>query len=467
MNKGSIGEDAADALVDQARERCAAGDLLEARSLLMGSLAQHPTHYRTLMELGELLRRTDYRSAARLTFQEAARHHPTQAAAHLALGHMDREEEEWQAARRHYEAALAIQPDLAPAHQGLSYVLQELGESEQARNHRDRGFGRDPWFSLPYRGAAKPLTVLLLVSAVGGNIPVESILDNAQFRVHVVAVDYWQPASGLPAHDVVFNAIGDADVAESSLQAAKSVVDFSGRPVVNPLERIRETGRQQVMERIRGLSGVRTARMIPMSRDELLLPRVGEHLLAQGFRCPFLLRAVGYHTGRHFVSIDDLGQIRSALSQMPGYSFWVIERLDTAHADGTFRKFRIMMVDGKLWPLHCAISNQWKVHYYTALMDVPEYQDMESAFLGNMSDFLGTDALARLESIQEVLGLDYGGIDFDIVETGEVMLFEANATMVIPSLQHIPAHTPRHQAVLAIQSRAQDMLRRRAGIGSR
>jgi hypothetical protein len=39
--------------------------------------------------------------------------------------------------------------------------------------------------------------------------------------------------------------------------------------------------------------------------------------------------------------------------------------------------------------------------------------------------------MAALEEIQKTLGLDDGGIDFGLNEKGEVLLFEANATMAV------------------------------------
>jgi hypothetical protein len=36
-----------------------------------------------------------------------------------------------------------------------------------------------------------------------------------------------------------------------------------------------------------------------------------------------------------------------------------------------------------------------------------------------------------LYAIQKTLGLDYGGIDFGLNEAGDVLVFEANATMAI------------------------------------
>jgi hypothetical protein len=44
---------------------------------------------------------------------------------------------------------------------------------------------------------------------------------------------------------------------------------------------------------------------------------------------------------------------------------------------------------------------------------------------------LGNKAMAALERIRDALGLDYAGIDLGLSPDGELLLFEANATMVI------------------------------------
>jgi hypothetical protein len=91
-----------------------------------------------------------------------------------------------------------------------------------------------------------------------------------------------------------------------------------------------------------------------------------------------------------------------------------------------------MMVGGQLYPLHLAISQNWKIHYFSADMaDHAEHRAEEAEFLSNMSEVLGSNAMAALQQIQASLGLDYGGIDFGLNRQGEVLLFEANATMVV------------------------------------
>jgi hypothetical protein len=48
-----------------------------------------------------------------------------------------------------------------------------------------------------------------------------------------------------------------------------------------------------------------------------------------------------------------------------------------------------------------------------------------------MPAVLGTRVMGSLEAICSILDLDYGGIDFGLDRQGNLLLFEANATMVI------------------------------------
>ena len=60
-----------------------------------------------------------------------------------------------------------------------------------------------------------------------------------------------------------------------------------------------------------------------------------------------------------------------------------------------------------------------------------DHRAEEAEFLANMPGFLGSTAMAALRQVHSIVGLDYGGIDFGINAHGEILLFEANATMVV------------------------------------
>jgi len=172
--------------------------------------------------------------------------------------------------------------------------------------------------------------------------------------------------------------------------------------------------------------------MATLPRELLSAPDAVTTLARHGLRFPLLLRTPGFHTGRHFVLVSRPEELVEAIAGLPGAELTAIQYLDSRGADGKVRKYRVMMINGGLYPLHVAISSHWKIHYFTAEMAGNAEHRMEDAeFLENMPAVLGTRAMAALDDIQKMLGLDYAGVDFGLSPAGDLLLFEANATMVV------------------------------------
>jgi hypothetical protein len=125
-----------------------------------------------------------------------------------------------------------------------------------------------------------------------------------------------------------------------------------------------------------------------------------------------------------------------------------------------------MIVDGQLYPLHLAISTRWMVHFLTADMaDHPEHRAEDAAFLGDMPGFLGPNLMGALERVRDALGLDYGGVDFGIDAAGRLVVFEANATMVVPFPDADERWAYRRPAIEQVHAAVQGMLLSRARAG--
>ena len=123
----------------------------------------------------------------------------------------------------------------------------------------------------------------------------------------------------------------------------------------------------------------------------------------------------------------------AAVAALPGEETIVIAFVDTRGGDGKVRKYRVIFVGGAMYPLHLAIASQWKVHYFSADMaENAANREEEEIFLADTSAALGTKAMEALERVRETLGLDFGGIDFALAPDGGIVVFEANATMVVP-----------------------------------
>jgi hypothetical protein len=420
------------ALFERAQMLDQAGRGQEARQAYLDVLAQDMGYPGALSHLGALLSVQGYQGAARVSFQQAIERHPGDPVGHVGLAHLLRAEGAADAARGHYEAALRLDPMLAEAHQGMSYVMLDQGDEAAAERHRRLGFARRSVTTRPFRGAGRPITVLQLVSARGGNIPTRHLLPDDRFLTHSLVADYADPAARLPAHDVVFNAIGDADLCRAGLQAAERLLMSSAAPVINPPCRVLATGRQDIAARLGRLPGVVAPRFALLPRAVLEAPDCVAALARHGLGFPLLLRAPGFHTGQHFERLDRPGEVPAVLAGLPGDTLMAIQYLDALGADGRARKYRVMMIGGHLYPLHLAVSESWKVHYFTAGMaGRPGDRLEEQIFLADMPAVLGATAMAALRQIAAHLALDYAGIDFALAPDGRLLLFEANATMVV------------------------------------
>jgi hypothetical protein len=229
--------------------------------------------------------------------------------------------------------------------------------------------------------------------------------------------------------------------------------------VINLPSRVSLTGRAAIATRLGTLPGVRTPNIVVLPRNDFCR--------ANGLTFPLLLRANGFHNGQHFVRVESREDLGVAAAELPGKTLLAIEYLNARGLDGMARKYRVMCIGGVLYPLHLAISANWKVHYLTADMATnPAHRAEECRFLEDMPAVLGATAMKALTAIGEALGLDYVGFDFALDSDGSILLFEANPTMVIipPSLERIWDY--RRAPIERALNAAKHLLAARAHLGS-
>ena len=430
----------------RARDLLTQGDDDSAKQAYLDVLRLDPVHCGALTELGALAHASGHISAACEAYRQAVRHHPASTVAHVGYAYLLSEAGDPAAARSHYQAALAGDPDLPQAHQGLARVLTELGEN--ADEHWRKGFAGHAMVRRRYRGSGSGIPLLLLVAAVGGNVPTQHWIDDRIFAVTAVYADFFDAADALPPHAVMVNAIGDADLCGTALANAERIAARTTAPVINPPARVRATGREANARRLADIPHVITPRIRPLSQAPML-------------RFPLLLRAPGFHTGRFFIRVETPDALAEAAASLPCDDPLAIEYFDTRGPDGLARKYRVMFIGGALYPLHLAISADWKVHHFTAAMaDNPAFRAEERRFLDDMPAILGNRAMTALTRIQATLGLDYAGVDFALRQDGSLLLFEANATMAIIPPEADPIWNDRRPAISSALAAARRLLPR-------
>jgi tetratricopeptide (TPR) repeat protein len=367
-----------------------------------------------------------------------------------------------ESAERHCRLALAIDPELFIAHQNLAGILAEHGALEEARRHRDAAYRlRNLLVERAPQAAARVLT---LTTVGSGNVPHRRLLPKDRYTRIDWFIEYAQDgqASRLPPYDVVFNIIGDPDYSAATDRTVLAFLDICERPVINDPARIGPTRRDRLpvlLGDIRGVSAPRAARLDPGSAT------VGDlvaWLAAEGLSFPVLIRPIGSHGGQGLAlakTAEDLAGIDAA------EGLYATEFVDfRSPADGLYRKYRAIFVDRTPYPYHLAIKNDWLVHYYSAEMSGDAARKAEELrFLEDPRAAVGEDAWAAIGAIGRRLDLDYAGIDFSRLPDGRVLVFEANATMLVhpePDEEftyknpHVARITDAFQALLGRRIRA-------------
>ena len=318
----------------------------------------------------------------------------------------------------------------AMASQTLAGVLDARGDHAGSALRLDQAYGRQSLFRQPAPGAA--FTTLVLVTRGAGNVPYESLLPSHRYDRAVWYMEHARAEQGdaLPDYAVVLNAIGDADIAMASSPAVSAFLRHNTKPVLNRPERIEATFRSRLAKTLAGIADVVAPRTARLPSPDIASKGLSAAVTAAGMQAPVLVRPVGLHGGTGLSLARDADAL-AAIDLAGAGDVYVSAFVDYRSPDGFYRKYRAIYVDRKAFPYHLAISRNWMVHHRSSEMaDDASRKAEELAFLADPAAAIGARAMAAIEAIGRRLDLDYGGIDFGLTADGQVLVFEANATML-------------------------------------
>ena len=96
------------------------------------------------------------------------------------------------------------------------------------------------------------------------------------------------------------------------------------------------------------------------------------------------------------------------------------------------RRFRVFFIDGVIYPATCHMDVGWNVHSSSreqVMRSRDWMQDEEAAFVADYRAFVGATASRALQSIIDAVGLDFCGIDFNLLPDGRILIYEVNPIM--------------------------------------
>jgi hypothetical protein len=255
----------------------------------------------------------------------------------------------------------------------------------------------------------------------------------------------------LPGYDLVIDAIGASVDAAPALAAAQRFVAAQSKPVVNDPRRVAGTARDALATTLAGVAGCAVAPVRRLARAELVRA-------AADF--PLLVRPTDAHGGRGLERIADAAALADYAARVPAASYDVGGFVDYRSADGFYRKYRVMFVDGEPYPYHLAIDENWMVHYHRAPMERHAWmREEERRFLTAPDEALACGP-GVLRAVGAALGLDYAGIDCTVLAGGTLLVFEADAAMLVHDFDPQPV---KRAAYGRIRAALEELLDRRAG----
>jgi glutathione synthase/RimK-type ligase-like ATP-grasp enzyme len=320
----------------------------------------------------------------------------------------------------------------------LSLIAQLLGDKPTGMAIQAEVLAFHQLFRSPCSAEMPKLRVLALAAAMdmGGNTPIEFLLENSGIELltlYVVAgVELPAP---LPDHDVAVVIASDSDQCREALRKIDRAAPRWPRPLLNPPRLVGNLDRDKLHRLLSGIEGLDIPVTAAATRAQLQELALSDADFAADFEFPIIVRPLGSHAGAGLARIDDRAAIGRYLAGRPEPEFFVSRFVEYAGDDGLFRKYRIVIVDGRPYACHMAIADRWDIWYLNAGMAFSESKRREEE---NFMRTFDQDFAARhhraLAAMIERIGLDYFTVDCAENRRGELLIFEADNTAVVHNM---------------------------------
>jgi hypothetical protein len=352
----------------------------------------------------------------------------------------------------------------------LSIIAQLLGDKATGLAIQNDMLALQRLYRSPCAAGRPRLRVLALAAVmdIGGNTPLEFLLQGSGIELATFyAVPGMAIPSAFPDHDVAIVVAPDGDPARLSMQTIEAMIAEWPRPVLNRPANIAGLDRDLLYRRLKDVPGLEIPQTVRADRDTLHKLVAGQIALTtqldQG-AFPLIIRPIGSHAGFGLARIADQNELRAYLSERSETEFFISPFVDYASDDGMFRKYRIVMVDGKAYPCHMAIADEWKVWYLNADMATSVPHRLEEAlFMEHFDQDFSIRHAGALTRMSAELGLDYVTIDCAETRDGDLLIFEADNTAIVHDMDPPNVYPYKSASMQKIFRAVQTMLYRRAG----
>ncbi len=341
-------------------------------------------------------------------------------------------------------SAGSMNPESCAALLDMCVIDQMRGSPERGLQFQAAALEHCRLYQVPAKIQPPRLTVLGLVAQgkINANTPIEFLLEASNITLLLLYVVPGLPLPPVPAHDAAIVLAADSEAAGPVLREIEHLTQNWPRPVLNRPGRIPKAGREHLSHLLLPVAGVTMPATVRVSREKLA-----------GGEFPMIVRPIDSHAGEGLEKLEGDCEAGAYLQQHPEPEFFASPFQEYRSADGLYRKYRVMLVGGKAFPGHMAISKHWMIHYLNAGMaESAEKRREEAQFMDNFDAEFGLRHRRAFAEIAGILDLDYFGIDCAEMPDGRLLVFEAGTALVVHAMDppEIFPYKARHtQAIFA------------------
>jgi hypothetical protein len=271
-------------------------------------------------------------------------------------------------------------------------------------------------------------------------------------RLVVTPESFEGPPPDLSRYPVIANMITEAEHSSGLLRNLDKWLSPLPQRVINPPAAVLRTTRDQVAGLLTGIEGLIVPRTVRFRRCEA--EAAAQRLVGAG---TVILRRPGTHGGDVIGLFDSFD---AALEALEGDGEHIAtEFVDYRSPDGLYRKFRLFFIGQHRILRHALIGDSWMVHGAARTKFMAERPELiaEEREAFESEEPFSPDVCATFDAVRERMPLDFFGLDFGLTPSGQVVLFEANATMsfmpnlFIEKFEHVRrCHGPAQKALMQL-----------------
>ena len=239
-----------------------------------------------------------------------------------------------------------------------------------------------------------------------------------------------------PRPDLVLNNWVNAETLSlpGTLQFISDFADGLSLPVLNHPRKAAETTRQRNAEKLTGIPNLVVPRIVRFI-NEATMRKAAIRMIRDTIGFPVIIRNPFMQMGKEAAKLDTPRQLEKYLSLIPAQELYGIEYIHNPAAENVYRKIRAAVIGEEIFISHVHFGQQWNVHREkdeekrAALSLEPATIQYANNIISNPLRTLGKPGVAALKEIRARIGLEFFGIDFDLMADGQLLFFEANAAM--------------------------------------